>query len=255
MDAICIIPARLASKRLRRKLLLSAGGSTILEHTYRATCRASRPKFIGICTSDDEISDAAKSFDATVIRTGQHPNGTARIAEASRILARKKFRQLPIRPSTIIVNIQADEPLLNPADIDLLIHWMDRERDFHIATLAAPLPPDGRENPHVVKVWTDGKTPSPALDFSRKNHPWDNPLAHIGVYGFRYDALQDLAECGALKKENEENLEQIAWMVHYRILTIETDSAPRNINTKTDFEHFRQHITAKQTRPSGGEGE
>ena len=167
-----IIPARLASTRLPRKLLLRETGKSLLEHTYEAAHRARRPRGVWIATEDQEIADEVARFGGQVMMTEAGlASGTDRLAWVA--------QSEGFADDAIIVNVQGDEPELSGAAIDLLIGTLERQPDAVMATLAAPI--RRREllrDPSCVKVVFDAA--GRALYFSRSPIPhareWDDVL-------------------------------------------------------------------------------
>lgn len=217
MKAIGIIPARLASTRLPRKLLLDETGKTLLQHTWEAARQATLLDRLVIATDDQEIESKAKSFGAEVVMTGDCSNGTERVAEA--------ISKLDLH-AEIIVNIQGDEPELDPQQIDLSVQALDEHPECEMATLANPLRDAAHVNdPACVKVVLASS--GNALYFSRAPLPhsrdrspedWlTNPepysqspwLQHIGLYAYRIDFLKAFVDMPPSPLENIEKLEQL----------------------------------------------
>lgn len=212
MDAIGIIPARLQSTRLPRKLLLNETGRPLLQHTWERACLASRLDRVLVATDSDEIAAAVRDFGGEAVRTGEHPSGTDRIAEV--------VRSLDERPA-LVVNIQGDEPEIDSQQIDLAVQLLEDCPQAGMSTLATPIVEAAeRDSPSCVKVVCsqDGR----ALYFSRATIPHardDNPdellhrsspwLLHIGLYAYRSRTLLELAETPQSPLESLEKLEQL----------------------------------------------
>lgn len=207
-----IIPARLHSTRLPRKLLLDRTGKTLLQHTWEAARHATRLTRLVIATDSPEIRDIAVGFGAECELTGEHPSGTDRIAE----VVRKSSHN-----AEILVNIQGDEPELNPANLDRLVELLEKQPAAQMATLATPIRSHSEwAASSCVKVVcaADGR----ALYFSRCPIPFvrdrdpeqvlreDSPwLLHLGVYAYRRDFLLDLTQMPPSRLEQLEKLEQL----------------------------------------------
>ena len=208
MDAIAIIPARFHSTRLPGKALASIGGRPMVCHVAERTQRARGLARVIVATDDPRIADAAAAGGAEAVLTrADHASGTDRLAEvAARIDA------------AIVVNVQGDLPLLDPAMVEGLVARMIAEPSLPMATLAAPLRDEAEfRSPHVVKVviGANGR----ALYFSRAPIPHDRdgsrevgePLGwrHIGMYAYRRDVLLRLATLPPSPLEVRERLEQL----------------------------------------------
>jgi 3-deoxy-manno-octulosonate cytidylyltransferase (CMP-KDO synthetase) len=210
-NAVGVIPARLASTRLPRKLLLAETGRTLLQHTWENARRAQSLGDVVIAADGPEIANAARGFGARCVLTGEHPSGTDRIAE----VARKHLRDVDV-----LVNIQGDEPELDPANIDLLVATME-ESGAEMATLGTPIRSRAElDSPSCVKIALaeDGR----ALYFSRSAIPFvrdvepDELLAggtpwllHLGVYAYRREFLLRLTSLPPSRLERLEKLEQL----------------------------------------------
>ncbi len=217
MYVIGIIPARLASTRLPRKLLLNETGKTLLQHTWEAAQKAKSLDRLIIATDDEEIESVSKSFGAEVVMTGDCSNGTERIAEA--------IDNLNLS-ADIIVNIQGDEPEIDPQQIDLCVQSLNDHPECEMSTLANPLHDAAHVNdPACVKVVLANN--GNALYFSRsplphsrdrspedwltdtesiQSSPW---LQHIGLYAYREPFLKAFVNMPVSVLENIEKLEQL----------------------------------------------
>ncbi|REK10939.1 MAG: 3-deoxy-manno-octulosonate cytidylyltransferase [Planctomycetota bacterium] len=207
-----VIPARLASTRLPRKLLLAETGKPLLQHTYEAAARAARPAGLVVAADSDEIATTVRAFGGDVRMTSADcASGTDRVAEVA--------RELP--EADILVNVQGDEPELPGASIDLAIELLEANPEMEMSTLATPIRDRAMlEDPSCVKVVFDGG--GRALYFSRSPIPhareWRDELLsaeppcfylHIGLYAYRRDFLLRLAELPRTPLEKLENLEQL----------------------------------------------
>ena len=237
-----IIPARLASTRLPRKLLLRETGKTLLQHTYEAAARARRPK--GICVAADhaEIADAVRAFGGEVQMTDPHAaSGTDRVAEAA--------RRLP--GVEIVVNVQGDEPELSGALIDLVVGLLEERPAAMMATLATPIRSRRQlQDPACVKVVFDAQ--GRAIYFSRSPIPcardWDDALLaadpphyfqHVGLYAYRREFLLQLAAMPQSSLERIEKLEQLRVLqAGYAILVGVVDEPTFGIDTPEDYRAF-----------------
>ncbi|MEQ1931820.1 MAG: 3-deoxy-manno-octulosonate cytidylyltransferase [Parvularculaceae bacterium] len=249
MNAVIIIPARLASTRLPNKMLLVAGGKPLLQHTYERARAAKKASRVVIATDDKRILAAAAGFGAEAVMTDPaHKSGTERAAEAARGL-----------DADVIVNVQGDEPELDPVALDRLIALQGVLRPF-ASTLVCPFPARAElEDPAAVKAILGKAVSAPdagvareALYFTRALAPYpregaadrSNYFLHIGVYAFRPDALQAFAHAPEGRLERVERLEQlrILEMGERMIAAVVGEAAP-GIDTPEDFAAFRARMS------------
>ncbi len=239
-----VIPARLASTRLPRKLLLSETGKPLIQHTYEAASRAARPLGICVATDHQEILEAVQFFGGHAEMTDpQAASGGDRVAEIA-----AKMPQVDV-----FVNVQGDEPELAGASIDLVIQLLEQEPDAVMATLATPIRRRQQlEDPACVKVVFDHQ--GRALYFSRSPipHPrqWDDSLLtsdppsfyqHVGLYAYRRDFLLKLAQMPPSKLEKLEKLEQLRVLeAGHSIIVGVVDEPTFGIDTPADYEAFVQ---------------
>lgn len=237
-----VIPARLASTRLPEKLLLREGGMSILEYTYRAAKRARFPEAVIAAVDHQRLFDEVQGFGGVACMTNPNAQcGTERVAE------------LAAADNTIDVwiNVQGDEPEIEPEAIDRIYDLLLAHPEADIATLATPIRDKSRlEDPNRVKVVCDHQ--GFALYFSRSVIPypraWDESLLqqqpplfrqHVGIYGYRRSFLQLLADLPTCLLEETEKLEQLRFLyAGYKIIVGHLENAPRGIDTRADFEDF-----------------
>ena len=236
-SVLAIIPARYQSTRLPGKALADIAGRPMIEHVYRRASRAKSVDAVLIATDDDRIAEAAAAFDATAVMTrASHRSGTDRLAEIAAAV-----------PCELIVNVQGDEPLLDPAVIDAVVAPMLRDRSIEMGTASRRLR-DAAElnNPHMVKVVCDRN--GFALFFSRAPVPYgreqsalDAARIHIGLYVYRRSTLLRLAQLSPTPLEQLEALEQLRALEHgIRIHVVDTDYTSAEVNTPEDLERVRQ---------------
>ncbi len=238
--AIIVIPARAASTRLARKLLLRDTGKTVLQHTYENACRSRLADAVLIAAGDEEIRDAARAFGAPCIMTDpQAGSGTDRVAEVARS-----------HPATVYVNVQGDEPELAPHAIDAAIDALHQQPEIAMATLATPIRSVRLlRDPACVKVVMDAR--GRALYFSRAGIPCprdaepdlhaEPPIffQHIGLYAYRRDVLLSLAELPPSPQERVERLEQLrALHAGISLGVVTVDHGVRGIDTWDDYQAF-----------------
>lgn len=219
MRTIGVIPARLASSRLPRKLLLAETGKPLLQYAWEAACRANELSEVIIASDSEEITSVARGFGARVEMTGEHPSGTDRIAEVVR-------RSCP--DADLIVNVQGDEPDLNPENINKLVRYIAGRPDAEMATLATPIHSlSVLHDPNCVKVvrashgkalyfsratipfLRDGKPDDLLLGEDASGAPLSPWLLHLGIYAYRRDFLLKLTQMRPSRLEQMEKLEQL----------------------------------------------
>jgi 3-deoxy-manno-octulosonate cytidylyltransferase (CMP-KDO synthetase) len=237
-----VIPARLASTRLPRKLLLRETGKSLIQHTYEAARQAKRPCGICVATDHREVFDEVRSFGGQAEMTDPTAaSGTDRVAEVVRRL----------EDVEIVVNVQGDEPDLAGESIDLAIRLLEEQPEAVMSTLATPIRSRWQlEDPACVKVVLDGR--GRALYFSRSPIPharqWDDRLLsadpphfyqHVGLYAYRREFLLKLAQLPQSKLEKIESLEQLRVLeAGYSILVGVVDEPTFGIDTPADYRAF-----------------
>lgn len=236
-----VIPARLASTRLPRKLLLRETGKSLIQHTYESARRAALPAGVCVATDHAEIFDEVRAFGGTVVMTDPDaPSGTDRVAEVARQM-----------DADIIVNVQGDEPEIAGDSIDLAIRLLEENPSAMMSTLATPIRCRKQFNdPACVKVVFNGQ--GRALYFSRSPIPcprhWDDSLLkadppiffqHVGLYAYRRDFLLQLATMAPSPLEQIEKLEQLRVLeAGHSILVGVIDEPTFGIDTPDDYQAF-----------------
>jgi 3-deoxy-manno-octulosonate cytidylyltransferase (CMP-KDO synthetase) len=239
MRTAIVIPARYASTRLPAKPLLKDTGKYLIQHVYERACEA-RADTVLVATDDARILSAVREFGGRVVMTrADHPTGTDRIAEvASRLDAE------------IIVNLQGDEPLIDPASLNLLPELLRRDSEADVATLAVPIATlEQYGDPNCVKVVCDRN--GRALYFSRSPIPYVREgqpdferrpplfLQHLGLYAYRRDFLLRFAQLPPEALEETEKLEQLRVLaVGNRISVGVVQHAGRGVDTLADYARF-----------------
>ena len=230
MSNIIVIPARLESTRLPRKLLLAETGKSVLQHTYEQAIKSKLADQVWIALDSTELYYDAIKFCPNVILTGEHSCGTNRIAEVARL---ENFS-----PWDIVINVQADEPEINPEHIDRLFRFM-LEGPAVMATLATSVAGDDFQSSSCVKVVFDkvGR----ALYFSRFPIPFgsDHGFRHVGVYAYRAEFLLLYSESPTCWLEVSERLEQLRVLdAGFDIHVILVDEPHVGIDTRADYDAF-----------------
>ncbi|MGV8074417.1 MAG: 3-deoxy-manno-octulosonate cytidylyltransferase [Syntrophobacteraceae bacterium] len=239
MQIVGIIPARYESSRFPGKPLADILGKPMIRHVYERSSRASRLNRLLVATDDTRIIHAVKIFGGEALLTrNDHQSGTDRLAEAGRLLA--------LSDEDIVVNIQGDEPLVEPAMIDDLIEALEKATNCPMATLAYA----SRDNadymsPNVVKVVVDQN--GRALYFSRSPLPFrrdisDEPvlfLKHLGFYAYRQAFLQHFTKLPPGRLEQIEKLEQLRAIEHgFSIQVALSSTATHGVDTPEDLERL-----------------
>ena len=240
-SVLAVIPARFHSTRLPGKILANIAGKPMIEHVYRRAAAASRVHAVIVATDDERIARAVRAFGGAALMTrADHVSGTDRIAEA--------IADLPCRA---VVNVQGDEPLIEPATIDAAVAPLLDDTSVEMSTLSRPFASvEEFKNPHVVKVVTNLQ--GDALYFSRSPIPYPRTdglpgpaRAHVGLYVYRRDTLLKLAASPAVPLELEESLEQLRALARgIKIRVVETRHAAAGVDTPEDLERVRQMMMA-----------
>ena len=247
MGYTVLIPARLASSRLPDKPLADIAGKPMVVRVAERA-RQSHAARVVVAADSAAIVDACRAHGVDVVLTrDDHPSGSDRLAEASRLLG--------LTPDAVVVNVQGDEPLIAPALIDAVAALLAQRADAAMSTAAHPIG-DLADflNPNVVKAVLDAS--GMALYFSRAPIPWwrdgsaagaaqlptPAPLRHIGIYGYRVDFLQQFPSLPQAPIEICEALEQLRALWHgHRIAVHVTNQAPGpGVDTPADLERVRK---------------
>ena len=239
MKTAVVIPARYGSTRLPGKPLLRETGKYLVQHVYERACQAAGVDVVVVATDDPRIASAVRGFGGRVEMTRRdHPSGTDRVAEVARRL-----------DADCVVNLQGDEPLIEPASVETLIRVLG-DSDADMATLAAPIQSAEQwRNPNCVKVvcGADGR----ALYFSRSPIPFVRDgqpdfgarppcfLQHLGIYAYRRRFLFTLADLPPHPLEQLEKLEQLRVLAHGRRIQVGVvgQSTP-GVDTYDDYRRF-----------------
>ena len=251
MGFTVLIPARLASTRLPDKPLADIAGVPMV---VRVAQRAEQSEAAQVVVAADSprIADACSRHGVRAVLTrSDHPSGSDRLAEACELLG--------LQDDDAVVNVQGDEPLIDPALIDAVAHLLERRRDASMSTAAHPIASvEEFRNPNVVKVvlQSDGL----ALYFSRAPIPWwrdgfaagitalpePAPLRHIGIYGYRAGFLRAFPRLPQAPVETCEALEQLRalWHGHRIAVHVTPDDPGAGVDTPEDLERVRSFFAA-----------
>ena len=241
MKFLGVIPARYESTRLPKKPLKDICGHTMIEWVYKRALKSNLDEVI-IATDSNEVFEAVKKFGGEVILTSkEHLNGTSRIAEVCE----------KITDFDVIINIQGDEPLIEPDMINSLIEAFKKEKDLNMATLKHKLnDKEDIENPNFVKVVTDIN--DYAIYFSRsvipypRNENLDIYYKHVGIYGYKRLFVLEYSKLSSTPLENSESLEQLRVLENgYKIKVLETKYEIIGVDTQEELDKVRKYIKEK----------
>ncbi|MBF0358376.1 MAG: 3-deoxy-manno-octulosonate cytidylyltransferase [Magnetococcales bacterium] len=253
-NILVIIPSRYASTRLPGKPLIDLAGKPMIQHVYERASQANVSRVV-VATDSELIANAVNSFGGEAIMTSpDHRSGTDRVAEAARETQ-----------ADLIINVQGDEPLLDPNSINQGVAPLLADETISMGTLAHPMHnPADMDNPNVVKVVTDQQ--GFALYFSRSPIPFNRnrpdsstdqagvittppgTLRHIGLYVYRADFLQKFAAMAPTPLEQLENLEQLRALEHgYKIRVVSIAQTVVGVDTPDDAEKVRAILEDMRT--------
>ena len=256
MSILAIIPARLTSTRLPRKVLLAATGKPLVQHVYEGVRACPAIDRVVVATDAEEVAAVVRGFGGEAILTSPAcASGTDRVAEAMQKLPRAR----------LVINVQGDEPEMTAEPLTALCEGMLARPRSVMGTIATPWPQEvPLEEPGFVKVVVDAR--GDALYFSRSPIPFyrDNPhapahvsqpdgrsryLKHMGLYAFRPRFLREFAQLPPTPLEAAESLEQLRALEHgFKIAVFVSRYAGREVNTPTDYDAFvsREHERRRQ---------
>ena len=253
MRAAIVIPARFASTRLPGKLLLADTGKPVIQHTYERACLVENTDQVIVATDDQRIFDVVKGFGGDVVMTaGDHETGSSRVAEAAAGI-----------DADVIINLQGDEPEIDPVDIGQLIEIQSTAEVF-ASTLACPFPnsaTSGAGSPDdtaAVKVILQGggadERPRRARFFTRTICPWprrsdgviaapENYFLHLGVYGYSKESLARFAAAPQGVLEKTARLEQLRILEMGEAIAVGVvRKAAPGIDTPEDYAAFKARM-------------
>jgi 3-deoxy-manno-octulosonate cytidylyltransferase (CMP-KDO synthetase) len=241
VQTLAIIPARYNSVRFPGKMLADRTGKPLIQHVYERAAQAKLVADVVVATDDHRIAQAVQAFGGRAVMTRpDHPNGTSRIAEAAEQ-----------SNASIIVNVQGDEPDIDPYLIDQTIQTLIESPDCAVSTVASPFAADeDPANPNIVKVVVDQR--GRAMYFSRSLIPYDRdgslhqstdakriPLKHVGLYVYRREFLPVYVSLAATPLEQLEKLEQLRVLEHgYSIAVAIGEAHFHGIDTPEQYEAF-----------------
>ena len=244
MKYIAIIPARYASTRFPGKPLAVLGGKTVIQRVYEQV--SSLLDEVYVATDDERIFQAVESFGGRAVMTRtDHKSGTDRIEEAAEKIG---------SDADVIINVQGDEPFIQPSQIETLMHLFDAP-ETQIGTLGKRFETiEGVENPNSPKIVTDNR--GFALYFSRSPIPYVRGidrnlwleaypfLKHLGIYAYRREVLREVTQLPQGRLEKAESLEQLRWLQNgYRIRVGETEVETVGIDTPEDLQRAEEFLS------------
>jgi 3-deoxy-manno-octulosonate cytidylyltransferase (CMP-KDO synthetase) len=250
---LVVIPARYGSSRFPGKALADLAGEPLIVRTARRAAAMRSADRVVVATDDERIFEAVRAAGLAAEMTGEHETGSDRIGE---VAARDG--------ADIVVNLQGDEPLLDPADADRLVEALRRDAAADIATCAHPFAcADSWRDPNAVKVLVDrsgfalyfSRAAIPGVFPGREAEPQAAALRHVGIYAYRRAALERFLQLPASELERIEGLEQLRALedgMRFRVLRIE--QAPVGVDTPDDLVEVRRIWRTNEGTPDGSAG-
>lgn len=243
-SVVIVIPARYGSTRLPGKPLADIAGKPMVQHVYERACQVSGVQAVLVATDDERVASAVHAFGGRCVMTStEHPSGTDRLAE---VMAQV--------PADIYVNLQGDEPLVRPADVQLLVNGMLADAGVAVGTLCHAVDAQEALNPNTVKVVLADN--GDALYFSRSPIPYAREaevaryLKHVGVYAYRSDVLQRYTSLPQPMMEQAEKLEQLRLLAAgLRIRAFMVEPTGPGVDTPECLERVRGLVAGQPLKP------
>ena len=235
--SVIIIPSRLASTRLPKKPLIKINNKSLIMHVYEKAIKSQIGE-VYVATCDEEIAlEVKKNGGKFIITDPKHTTGTDRVYEAS--------KKLDLEDADFIINVQGDEPMINPLDIENL-NKVSKEKNLNISTLAYNIKTkQDYENKNIVKVVTkseiSNKLTTEALNFYREinENSFSNIYHHFGIYSYKYSALKKFVNLKKSKNEDKERLEQLRAIDNNMIINVLlANYFSSGIDTKKDLDDY-----------------
>jgi 3-deoxy-manno-octulosonate cytidylyltransferase (CMP-KDO synthetase) len=242
LGVLGVIPARLGSTRLPRKVLREIAGRPLIVWVYEAARRSSLLRDVLVATDADEVADACRAHGIPAVLTSpDHPSGTDRVWEVAQG-----------RAADVYVNVQGDEPLVTPRHIELLVQPFVTHPDTQVSTLKIRATEAEKPNPAVNKVVVDAD--HRALYFSKYPIPYDRDgigapvYKHIGLYAYRRAALEAFHRLPPSVLERAERLEQLRFLENGIDITVmETTEPTIGVDTEEDLRAVEARLTARRS--------
>lgn len=239
-----VIPARYGSTRLPGKPLADIAGKPMVQHVYERALKVGNAHVVVVATDDARVAEAVHGFGGQCVMTSpDHPSGTDRLAE---VMAQVE--------ADIYINLQGDEPLVRPTDIEALATGMLADSSVNVGTLCHVIDAHEAENPNTVKVVLTGN--GNALYFSRSPIPYPRDsevatyLKHVGVYAYRREVLAEYASLPQPMMEHAEKLEQLRLMAAgYCIRAFVVEPTGPGVDTPECLEHVRALVSGLTPPP------
>ena len=227
-----IIPSRLSSTRLKEKALLDLNGKSLIERVYLRAVKSNATK-VFIATDSKKIEDHVKNFTSNVILTSdKHESGTDRVHECA--------SKLDINDDTVIVNVQGDEPFINPETINKTADIIFNNENASVGSACTLFKDNDFDDPNNVKVSLSDSYR--AINFSRNINPINisdtkvTYFQHVGIYSYNYETLSAFVSLPRSKNEISENLEQLRFLDNgHEIYLVEIEELRTGIDTETDY--------------------
>jgi 3-deoxy-manno-octulosonate cytidylyltransferase (CMP-KDO synthetase) len=240
MKCIAIIPARLESQRLPRKMLREIGGRPLAAWVHQAVRSSSLLEDVIIATDSEEILEACRKHNCNARMTStEHRSGTERVHEVSQSVQ-----------ADVYINVQGDEPMIRAAHIEVLVKLMQRDH-VRVGTLKTPAPAEDVANPNAVKVVDDKD--GRALYFSRSTIPYDRDgsrpkyFKHLGIYAYRKAELDHFMRLPESALERAERLEQLRFLENgIPIYVAESPYDSIGVDTEEDFARVVRLLTEQK---------
>jgi len=245
-NIVCIIPSRYESSRFPGKPLADLCGKPMIQHVYERVAKARAVPYVAVATDDQRIFDAVRNFGGNAVMTAQtHRSGTDRISEA--------VSSLNLAPDAIVVNIQGDQPIFEPVQVDEVIEPLLADPAVVMSTLIYKIILDEEiTHPHAVKVVLDHE--NNALYFSRATIPYvrDKKLKadyykHHGIYAYRLDFLDVFTKLPEGKLEKLEALEQLRALEYgYKIKVVITPHDSVEVDNEQELDRVRRILQERK---------
>lgn len=241
MSMIAVIPSRYASTRLPGKPLVDICGKPMVQHVYERVRRVSLFDEVLVATDNERIANAVEAFGGAACMTSPDcPSGSDRLIEVAKS-----------HPADVYVNVQGDEPLVEPASIEKLARTMLDDPSLQMGTLCYPISAEQAQNPNLVKVVRAHN--GNALYFSRSPIPFPRSggiapqyFGHLGMYAYRREFLMNFGSLPYSPLENTEKLEQLRVLqAGIAIRVLEVEATGPGVDTPEDLEAVRRILTEK----------
>ena len=241
MNVVIVVPARYGSTRLPGKPLADILGKPMIQHVVERAKEARSAQRVVVATDDERVVAVVKSFGGEALMTDpSHPSGTDRLVEVMGKV-----------PGDLYVNLQGDEPLVRPADIDTLIAGMRSDATVAVGTLCHPMGSEEARNPNMVKVVLTEK--GDALYFSRSPIPYPRDgegeahyLKHVGVYAYRREVLEHYGTLPQPMLEKAEKLEQLRLLyAGFKIRAWQVEPTGPGVDTPEGLAEVRRLLAEK----------